>query len=179
MVKKILALLTGPFAIAFGVVALLALGAGAGVIIAGKMAEADAKRRAELKAAEEAAKRPPPPPERVRLPDQGPDPFVVRYIDLGDEILSNLPARGRALIVQVALMTQKGEQAEKILTDKKIRLRALVVAVISELTVEEATAQGAVEALAQRLLRAINADIRRTEGADLVDDVLIRRYFVQ
>jgi flagellar basal body-associated protein FliL len=179
MVKKILALLTGPFAIAFGVVALLALGAGAGVIIAGKMAEADAKRRADLKAAEEAAKRPPPPPERVRLPDQGPDPFVARYIDLGDEILSNLPARGRALIVQVALMTQKGERAEKMLTDNKIRLRALVVAVVSEITVEEATAQGAVEALAQRLLKAVNAEIRRTEGADLVDDVLIRRYFVQ
>jgi hypothetical protein len=179
MVKKIIALLTGPFAIAFGVVALIAIGAGAGIIIAGKMAEADAKRRAELKAAEEAAKRPPPPPERVRLPDRGPNPFAARYIDLGDEILSNLPARGRALIVEVALMTQKGERAEKILTDNRIRLRALVVAVVSEITVEEATAQGAVEALAQRLQRAVNAEIRRTEGADLVDDILIKRYFVQ
>lgn len=179
ILAKLKAALTGPFAIAIGMLLLVAIGGGVGYVVANQMIKAEEKKKAELKAAEEAAKRGPPKPERVPLADEGPNPFEPRYITLGEEFISNLPQRGRALIVEVGIVTLKGEKAEKTLSDDRIPLRAHTMAIISEMTVAQATAEDAQEKLAERLHRALNAEMRKKTGADLIDKVFIKRYYVQ
>lgn len=183
MVQTILAnikkALTGPFAIAIGMLLLVAVGGGIGYVVANQMIKAEEVKKAAQKAAEEAAKRGPEKPKLVPLENEGPNPFAPRYITLGDEFISNLPQRGRALIVEIGLMTKKGEKAEKYLTDERIPLRALTMAMISELTVAQATAEDAQDKLAARLLTGLNRTIRQKVGADLIDQVLIKRYYVQ
>jgi flagellar basal body-associated protein FliL len=183
MVQTILAklkvALTGPFAIAIGMLLLVAVGGGIGYLVANQMIKAEEVKKAELKAAEEAAKRGPPKPQRVPLGEEGPSPFEPRYITLGDEFISNLPQRGRALIVEVGLVTMKGEKGEKTLSDDRIPLRALTMAIISEMTVAQATAEDAQSKLAERLLKALNAEMRKKTGADLIDKIFIKRYYVQ
>jgi flagellar basal body-associated protein FliL len=158
---------------------LVAIGGGVGYVVANQMIKAEEKKKAELKAAEEAAKRGPPKPERVPLADEGPNPFEPRYITLGEEFISNLPQKGRALIIEVGMVTLKGEKAEKTLSDERIPLRAHTMAMISEMTVAQATAEDAQEKLAERLHRALNAEMRKKTGADLIDKVFIKRYYVQ
>ena len=80
-------------------------------------------------------------------------------------------AGGRALIVEIGVMTKKGEKAEKYLTDERIPLRALTMAMISELTVAQATAEDAQDKLAARLLTGLNTAVRQKAGADLIDQV--------
>ena len=179
ILAKVKAALTGPFAIAIGMLLLVAIGGGIGYIVANQLIAAEEKKKAEIKAAEEAAKRPPPKPERVPLVDEGPNPFEPRYITLGEEFISNLPQKGRALIVEVGVVTLKGEKAEKTLSDDRIPLRAHTMAMISEMTVAQATAEDAQEKLAERLLKALNAEMRKKTGADLIDKVFIKRYYVQ
>jgi flagellar basal body-associated protein FliL len=179
ILAKIKAALTGPFAIAIGMLLLVAIGGGVGYVVANQLIKAEEKKKAELKAAEEAAKRGPPKPERVPLADEGPNPFEPRYITLGEEFISNLPQRGRAVIVEVGIVTLKGEKAEKTLSDERIPLRAHTMAMISEMTVAQATAEDAQEKLADRLHKALNAEMRKKTGADLIDKVFIKRYYVQ
>jgi flagellar basal body-associated protein FliL len=179
ILAKVKAALTGPFAIAIGMLLLVAIGGGVGYVVANQMIKAEEKKKAELKAAEEAAKRGPPKPERVPLADEGPNPFEPRYITLGEEFISNLPQKGRALIIEVGMVTLKGEKAEKTLSDERIPLRAHTMAMISEMTVAQATAEDAQEKLAERLHRALNAEMRKKTGADLIDKVFIKRYYVQ
>jgi flagellar basal body-associated protein FliL len=179
ILAKVKAALTGPFAIAIGMLLLVAIGGGVGYVVANQMIKAEEKKKAELKAAEEAAKRGPPKPERVPLADEGPNPFEPRYITLGEEFISNLPQKGRALIIEVGMVTLKGEKAEKTLSDDRIPLRAHTMAMISEMTVAQATAEDAQEKLAERLHRALNAEMRKKTGADLIDKVFIKRYYVQ
>jgi flagellar basal body-associated protein FliL len=65
------------------------------------------------------------------------------------------------------------------LSDDRIPLRALTMAIISEMTVAQATAEDAQSKLAERLQKALNAEMRKKTGADLVDKVFIKRYYVQ
>lgn len=83
MVKKILAAiiaaLTGPFAMAFAILALVLVGGVVGFIISGNMEAARvAKIKAEKAAAAEALKGPEPPKRVVEPPDDGPNPFEPR-----------------------------------------------------------------------------------------------------
>lgn len=179
ILAKLKAALTGPFAIAIGMLLLVAVGGGIGYVVANQMIKAEEAKKAAQKAAEEEAKRGPPKPQLVPLVEQGPNPFEPRYITLGDEFISNLPQKGRAIIVEVGLVTLKGEKAEKTLAEDRIPLRALTMAMISEMTVAQATAEDAQEALANRLHKALNAEMRKKTGADLIDKVFIKRYYVQ
>ena len=179
ILEKIKKALTGPFAIAIGMLLLIAVGGGIGYVVANQMIAAEEKKKAELKAAEEAAKRGPPKPQLVPAPPEGPNPFEPRYVTLGDEFISNLPQKGRALIVEIGVVTMKGEKAEKTLTDDRIPLRALTMAIISEMTVAQATAEDAQEVLANQLQKALNAEMRKKAGTDLIDKVFIKRYYVQ
>ncbi len=179
MVGKILKILTGPFAIAIGVLLLVAIGGGIGYVVANQMIKAEEEKKIAQKAAEELAKRGPEKPQRVPLGETGASPFEPRYVTLGDEFISNLPQKGRALIIEIGVVTMRGEKAEKYLSDERIPLRALTMAMISELSVAQATAEDAQEKLAARLLKDLNIDIRRKTGADLIDKVFIKRYYVQ
>ena len=179
ILAKVKAALTGPFAIAIGMLLLVAIGGGVGYVVANQLIKAEEKKKAEMKAAEEAAKRPPPKPERVPLAEDGPSPFEPRYITLGDEFISNLPQKGRALIAEVGIVTMKGDKAEKTLSDDRIPLRAHTMAIFSEMTVAEATAEDAQDRLAERLQKALNAELRKKTGADLIDKVFSKRYYVQ
>ena len=179
ILAKIKAALTGPLAIAIGMLLLVGIGGGVGYVVANMMIKAEEKKKAELKAAEEEAKRGPPKPQLVPLGDEGPNPFEPRYITLGDEFISNLPQKGRAIIAEVGIVTMKGEKAEKTLADDRIPLRAHTMAIISEMTVAQATAENAQEQLAERLLKALNEEMRKKTGATLIDKVFIKRYYVQ
>jgi flagellar basal body-associated protein FliL len=179
ILAKVKAALTGPFAIAIGMLLLVAIGGGIGYVVANQLIKAEEVKKAAQKAAEEAAKRGPPKPQLVPLADEGPSPFEPRYITLGDEFISNLPQKGRAVIVEVGIVTMKGEKAEKTLAEERIPLRAHTMAMISEMTVAQATAEDAQEVLAARLLKALNEEMRKKAGATLIDKVFIKRYYVQ
>ena len=184
MVKRILgaviAALTGPFALAFYAALLVVVGLGIGWVVAMRMEEAEMKRKAAEKAAIEAALRGPEPPQRVPDPPAGENPFEPLYISLGDEILSNLPGRRRALMIEIDLMTQRGPDAADKLRLHRLRLRALALGLLSELTVEEATRPDAPQILAERLKQLLNNELRaESMGVNLIDQVLVKRLFVQ
>lgn len=179
MLPKIIKLVTGPFAIALGILVLVAVGGGIGYIVATQMIKAEEQKKIEMKLAEAAAKKGPEKPQRVPLTEEGPSPFEPRYITLGDEFISNLPGKGRALVIEVGLVTLKGEKAEKYLADERMPLRAQTMAMISELTMAQATADDAQDQLAARLKTDLNKGIRQKVGADLIEKIFIKRYYVQ
>ncbi len=179
MLPKIIKLVTGPFAIALGILLLVAVGGGIGYVVANQMIKAEEQRKIEQKRAEEAAKKGPEKPKLVPLEDTGPSPFEPHYITLGEEFISNLPGKGRALVIEVGVVTLKGEKAEKYLADQRMPLRAQTMAMVSELTLAQATAEDAQEQLAARLKVELNKTIRQKVGADLIEKVFIKRYYVQ
>ena len=63
ILAKIKAALTGPLAIAIGMLLLVGIGGGVGYVVANMMIKAEEKKKAEWKAAEEEAKRGPPKPQ--------------------------------------------------------------------------------------------------------------------
>lgn len=183
MVQKIIAAviagLTSYFAMAFALCILLFVGIAAGLLISDSMeATKQAKIKAEKMAAAEALK-PPPPPQRVPQTDEGPSPFEPRYVSLGEEMLSPLPGKGRVLQIEIDLVTQRGQKAEELLTAKRVPLRALALSMLSEMTIEEATAADATQAIAAKLKRATNAFLRPENSIDPVENVLIKKYYVQ
>ena len=183
MVKKIIAAviagLTGPFAMAFAISMLLIGGIAAGFLVAGNMEQAKLQKiKAEKAAAEEALKGP-PPPQRVVDTTEGPSPFEPRYVSLGEEILSPLPGKGRVLQIEIDLVTLRGQLSEDLLTAERIPLRTLALSILSELTIEEATAIDASQAIAEKLKQAVNAAIRPKNGVTPVQRVLIKKYYVQ
>jgi len=184
MVKKILAAviaaLTGPFAMALGISLLVVIGVAVGFIISANMDAARVeKQKAEKAAAAEALKGPAPPQRVVEPPSDGPSPFEPRYVSLGEEILSPLPGKGRVLITEVELVTQRGENAELLLTSERVPLRAFVLSILSEMTIDQATAPDARQATADKLKQAINALLQPKSGIAPVERVLIKKYFVQ
>lgn len=184
MVKKILAVIiaavTGPFAMALGISALVVVGVVVGLLVSANMdAARREKQRAEKAAAAEALKGPAPPQRVVEPPDSSPSPFEPRYVSLGEEILSPLPVKGRVLIIEVELVTQRGEKAELLLVTERVPLRAYVLSLLSELTVEQATAADASQAIAEKLKQSINALLAPKAGIAPVERVLIKKYFVQ
>ena len=183
MVKKIIAAvlagLTGPFAIAFALTALLLMGIAVGMLLSDNMEAAKLERIKAEKAASAEAQKPPPPPQRVLAPDEGPNPFEARYVSLGEEILSPLPGKARVLQIEIDLVTQRGESAEELLTVKRVPIRALVLSILSELTVEEATASDASQVITEKLKEAINTFLRPNYSVNPVERVLIKKYYVQ
>ena len=183
MAKKIIAALiaavTGPFAMAFGLIVLVIIGISIGFVISDSMEQSKIEKvKAEKAAAAEALKAP-LPPQRVPAPEEGPNPFEHRYVSLGEEILSPLPGKARVLQIELDLVTQRGESAEELLTTKRIPMRALVLSILSELTVEQATAADASQAIAAKLKAAINAALQPTYGLNPVERILIKKYYVQ
>lgn len=184
MVKKIIAAviaaLTGPFAMALGISALVVVGVAVGFIISANMEAARLEQQRAEKAAAALALKGPEPPQRVlEPPDDAPDPFAPRYVSLGEEILSPLPGKNRVLITEIDLVTQRGENAEYLLFSERVPLRALALSMLSELTVEQATAPDANIAIAEKLKQAINAILLPKNGIAPVERVLIKKYYVQ
>jgi flagellar basal body-associated protein FliL len=184
MAKKIIAALiaglTGPFAMAFAISMLLIVGIAAGLMVAGNMEEAKLQKiKDERAAAAEALKDPPPPQRVIDTTEEGPSPFDPRYVSLGEEILSPLPGKGRVLQIEIDLVTLRGQLSEDLLTAQRIPLRALALSMLSELTIEQATAEDASQAIAEKLKQAVNAAMRPTNGVTPVQQVLIKKYYVQ
>jgi len=183
MVKKIIAAviagLTGPFAMAFAIAMLFIVGIAAGFFIAGNMEDAKIQKRKAEKAAAVEAQKGPPPPQRVVDTSEGPNPFDPRYISLGEEILSPLPGKARVLQIEIDLVTLRGQLAEDLLTAQRIPLRSLALSILSELTIEQATAEDASQAIAEKIKQAVNATLRPKNGVNPVQQVLIKKYYVQ
>jgi len=183
MVPKIIAALkafiTGPFALSLGMALLVMIGVGIGALVAVKMDEAALQKQQAAKAAAEEAAKPPPPPQRVVQADEGPNPFEPLYVSLGDEILSPLPGRSRVLLIELELMTMRGKLSEDLLKEKRIPLRAQALSILSELTVAEAQAEDAQQKIAEKIMSAINQTLKNNLNVAPVQQVLIKRYYVQ
>jgi hypothetical protein len=50
---------------------------------------------------------------------------------------------------------------------------------LSELTIEQATAEDASQAIAEKLKQAVNATMQPSNGVTPVQQVLIKKYYVQ
>ena len=183
MVPKIIAALkafiTGPFALSLGMALLVMIGVGIGALVVVKMDEAALQKQQAAKAAAEEAAKPPPPPQRVVQADEGPNPFEPLYVSLGDEILSPLPGRSRVLLIELELMTMRGKLSEDLLKEKRIPLRAQTLSILSELTVAEAQAENAQQKIAEKIMSAINQTLKNNLNVAPVQQVLIKRYYVQ
>jgi len=183
MVPKIIAALkafiTGPFALSLGMAFLVMIGIAIGALVALKMDEAALQKQQAAKAAAEEAAKPPPPPQRVVQADEGPNPFEPLYVSLGEEILSPLPGKSRVLLIELELMTMRGQLSEDLLKEKRIPLRAQALSILSELTVAEAQAEDAQQRIAEKIMRAINQTLKNNLNVAPVQQVLIKRYYVQ
>ncbi len=179
LINAFMAILRGPFVMALGLLALLLVGVAVGTLISASMETSKQEKIKAEKAAAEAALKPPPPPQRVQQPDEGPSPFKPRYVSLGEEILSPLPGKGRVLQTEIDLVTQRGQLSEDLLIANRIPLRALTLSILSELTVEQATADDATQVLAAKLKKAINASLRPANSVTPVERVLIKKFYVQ
>ena len=183
MVPKIIAALkafiTGPFALSLGMALLVMIGIAIGALVAVKMDEAAIQKQQAAKAAAEEAAKPPPPPQRVVQADEGPNPFEPLYVSLGEEILSPLPGKSRVLLIELELMTMRGKLSEDLLKEKRIPLRAQALSILSELTVAEAQAEDAQQKIAEKIMRAINQTLKSNLNVAPVQQVMIKRYYVQ
>ena len=83
------------------------------------------------------------------------------------------------LQTEIDLVTQRGQLSEDLLIANRIPLRALTLSILSELTVEQATADDATQALAAKLKKAINAALRPANSVTPVERVLIKKFYVQ
>ena len=183
MVPKIIAALKafirGPFALSLGMAFLVLIGIAIGAIVMDQMDAASLqKKQAEKAAAEEAAK-PPPPPQRVVKEDDGPNPFEPLYVSLGEEIISPLPGKGRALLIELELMTMRGPLSEELLKEKRIPLRAQTLAILSELTIEDVKRDDAQQLISDKIMNAINLTLKNKLNVAPVQQVLIKRFYVQ
>ena len=183
MVQKIIealkAFIRGPFALSLGMALLVVIGIAIGVFVADQMeSAAEQKKQAQKAAAEEAAK-PPPPPQRVVQPDDGPSPFEPLYVSLGEEILSPLPGKGRVLIIELELMTMRGQLSEDLLKENRIPLRAQAVAILSELTVDDVKRDDAQQMIADKIMNAINVNLKKNLNVAPVQRVIVKRFYVQ
>ena len=179
LIAAFMAALKGPFAMALALLALLFIGIEVGAIIVASMDDAQLQQKKAEKIPAAEALKPPPPPQRVLQEDEGPSPFEPRYVSLGEEILSPLPGKGRVLQTEIDLVTQRGQPSEDLLAANRIPLRALTIAILSELTVEQATATDATQVIAEKLKAAINATLRPANSITPVERVLIKKYYVQ
>jgi flagellar basal body-associated protein FliL len=177
--KMIMGLLTGPLAIALLVVTLLFGGVAGGVVIAGRMEAAEKKRQQDAREAAQAALRGPPKPERVPLVESGSNPFAPRYVPLGEPLHSNFIERNRVLIVEISLVTQRGEKAEALMQAEKLPMRARTLALLSEFPLAVATREDGSRELARLLREALNAQLQVKSGFAPVDEVMLTRYYVQ
>jgi flagellar basal body-associated protein FliL len=183
MVPKIIAALkafiTGPFALSLGMALLVMIGIAIGALVAAKMDEAAIQKQQAAKAAAEEAAKPPPPPQRVVQADEGPNPFEPLYVSLGEEIMSPLPGKSRVLLIELELMTMRGKLSEDLLKEKRIPLRAQALSILSELTVAEAQAEDAQQKIAEKIMSEINKKLKSNLNVAPVQQVLIKRYYVQ
>ena len=183
MVPKIIAALkafiTGPFALSLGIALLVMTGIAIGSLVAIKMDEAALQKQLAAKAAAEEAAKPPPPPQRVIDTDDSPNPFEPLYVSLGEEIMSPLPGKGRVLLIELELMTMRGKLSEDLLKENRIPLRAQTLSLLSELTVAEALADDAQQKIAEKIMQAINKNLKNKLNVAPVQQVMIKRYYVQ
>jgi flagellar basal body-associated protein FliL len=179
MVGKIIAAVSGPFAIALLAVLLLLGGVGLGFIVADRMAKNDLERRKQIRIAAEIAARGAPKPERVPAIRGQASPFAPRYLAFGEEFTSNFKEPKRVLVVEITLMTQRGERAYKLIENSKMPLRALTLATLSEFPLQTATAADGALALSRILKTALNSDLSQKTGLAPIDEVLITNFFVQ
>lgn len=182
MVGKILgalvAAIKSPFTLALGLFLLIAAG-GVGGFFWAKRSEVIEKQKAEdaRKAAEMAARA--HIPVRVPQADDGPDPFIPRYIPLGEEFTINFREKKRVFIVQVTIVTRKGPKVEDSLKARVLPLRARVDALLSIFSYDKAVSDDGLRLLSDHLRAGLNQTLRADLGINPVEDVLITQLFIQ
>lgn len=178
MVGKILAALKSPFSLALGLVLLMAGGAAGGFLWGKRIDAIERQKAAEAKAAAEKAAIA-HIPVKVPQPDEGPDPFIQRYIPLGEEFTTNFREKKRVLIVEVTLMTRKGPKVEQSLKSRVIPLRARIDVLLSVFPYDQAVSEDGAKLLGDHLRNGLNQSLRAELGISPIEDVLITHLFIQ
>jgi flagellar basal body-associated protein FliL len=183
MVPKIIAALKafvgGPFALVLAMAFLVFVGIAIGALVVAQMDAAAMQKTLAAQAAAVEAAKPQPPPQRVVQQDDGPNPFEPLYVSLGEEIMSPLPGKGRVLLIEIELMTMRGKLSEDLLKDKRIPLRAQTLSLLSELTVEDVKRDDAQQMISERIKNAINNTLKNNLNVAPVQQVMIKRFYVQ
>lgn len=178
IIAGLIAAIKSPFSIALGLVLLMA-GAGVGGFFWGKRQEAIERQKvADAKAAAEKAAIA-HIPVKVPQPEDGPDPWMPRYIPLGEEFTTNFREKKRVLIVEVTVVTRKGKKAEESLRNRVIPLRARVDALLSVFPYDQAVSEDGARLLGDHLKNGLNQSLRPDMGIAPVEDVLITHLFIQ
>ena len=178
IIGGLLAFIKSPFALAFGLVILMAGGAAGGFFWGKRMEAIERQKIAEAKlAAEIAAKA--HIPVKVPQPDEGPDPFAPRYVQLGEEFTINFREKKRVFIVEVTMMTRKGPKVEESLKTRVIPLRARIDALLSIFPYDQAVSDDGVKLMSEHLRTGLNQSLRAELGINPIEDILITRLFIQ
>ena len=178
MLGKILGVLKSPFTLALGLVLLIAGGAAGGFVWGKRMEAAERQRIADAKAAAELAARA-HIPVKVPAPDEGQDPFIARYIPLGEEFTTNFREKKRVLIVEVTIMTRKGPKVEQSLKSRVLPMRARVDALLSVFPYDQAVSDDGPRLMGEHLRKGLNETLRADLGINPIEDVLITHLFIQ
>lgn len=178
MVGKLLAALKSPFMLALGLVLLMAGGAAGGFLWGKRMEAIERQKAAEAKAAAELAARA-HIPVKVPQPDEGPDPFVARYIPMGEEFTVNFRQKKRVLLLEATIMTRKGQKVEQSLKARVIPLRARIDALLSIFPYDLAVGEDGAKLIGEHLRNGLNQSLRAELGISPVEDVLITHLFIQ
>jgi flagellar basal body-associated protein FliL len=184
MLGKILPILRNPFVISFGGVLLAALGVVLGIFIQNKLdaiaheKELAAKRAAE--AAEFAAAHPQGPmPIYRETPDPKNDPLAPHYITLGDNLVINFGRSAHYVVLEINFVTRYGQDADDLISDNKMALRAESMALLANLTMEQAKADDARGMIQERLKAGLNDFLYNIGKFRPIDQILITTMLVQ
>lgn len=178
IIGGLLAFIRSPFALALGLVILMAAGAAGGFLWGKRMEAVERQKIAAAKAEAEKAARA-HIPVKVPQPDEGPDPFIPRYVPLGEEFTINFREKKRVLIVEVSMMTRKGPKVEQSLKSRVIPLRARIDALLSIFPYDQAVSEDGVKLMSDHLRAGLNQSLRAELGISPVEEVLITRLFIQ
>lgn len=93
--------------------------------------------------------------------------------------MSPLPGKGRVLLIEIELMTMRGKLSEDLLKDKRIPLRAQTLSLLSELTVDDVKRDDAQQMISEKIKNAINDTLKNNLNVAPVQQVMIKRFYVQ
>lgn len=178
IIAGLIAAIKSPFSIALGLVLMMAGAAAGGFFFAKRQDAIERQKAAEAKAAAEKAAKA-HIPVKVPQPEDGPDPWMPRYIPLGEEFTTNFREKKRVLIVEVTVVTRKGKKAEDSLRARVIPLRARVDALLSVFPYDQAVSEDGSRLLGEHLKNGLNQTLRADLGISPVEDVLITHLFIQ
>jgi|APCry1669190156_1035279.scaffolds.fasta_scaffold23609_3 flagellar basal body-associated protein FliL len=184
MLGKILPFLRNPFVISLGGVTLAALGVVLGIFIQNKLDDSAKQKALEAKRAQEAAEYAAahpqgPMPIYRETPDPKNDPLAPHYITLGDNLVINFGRSAHFIVLELSFVTRYGQDAEDLIADNKMALRAETMALLANMTMQDAKAEDARTKIQDTLKEGLNNFLYKLGKFRPIDQVLITSMLVQ